>query len=58
MVQLGVWWMKYYDQGRPIRESTQTTVKATAKRKLREREYQIASGMQQGPQVERTALKI
>ncbi len=24
MVQLAVWWMKYYDHGRPIRESAET----------------------------------
>ena len=50
VVEMAVWWIKYYDHGRPIRESTQTTDKATAKRKLQQREYEISTGVHQGSQ--------
>jgi hypothetical protein len=54
LVEVGPWWMKYYDHGRPIRESTRTTDRTEAKRKLKEREGLVAQGLHQGPQVERT----
>ncbi len=57
MVQLAIWWMKYYDHGRPIRESAETTDKAVAKRKLQQREYETSTGMHQGPQVDRTRFE-
>jgi integrase len=54
LVEFGPWWMKYYDHGRPIRESTGTVDRTEAKRKLKEREGLVAQGLHQGPQVERT----
>ena len=54
LVEFGPWWIKYYDHGRPIRESTSTTDRTEAKRKLKEQEGQVAQGLHQGPQVERT----
>ena len=50
-VEQGPWWMKYYDNGRPIRESTGTDDKTEAKRRLKEKEGQVAQGLHQGPQV-------
>ena len=57
LIELGPWWMKYYRQGRPFYESTETEVKAEARRKLKEREGQVAQGLHQGPQVERTRFE-
>jgi integrase len=57
MVELPVWWMKYYDHGRPIRESAETTDRAVAKRKLQQREYEISTGLHHGPQVDRTKFE-
>jgi integrase len=56
-VEQGPWWMKFYDHGRPFRESTGTTDKTEAKRRLKEREGQVAAGLHQGPQVERTKFE-
>jgi integrase len=39
-----VWWMKYYVNGRPIRESTGTRKQTEAKRILAEREGRVATG--------------
>jgi len=54
LVKFGPWWMKYYRHGRPFYESTETADKTEARRKLKEREGQVAQGLHQGPQVERT----
>jgi hypothetical protein len=48
--------MKYYDNGKPIRESTGTEDKNEAKRRLKEKEGQVAQGLHQGPQVARTKV--
>jgi hypothetical protein len=53
-VESGPWWMKFYRNGCPIFESTRTADKVEAKRRLKEREGQIASGVYYGPQAERT----
>jgi integrase len=39
-----IWWVKYYQNGRPIRESTGATKETEAKRFLREREGRVAAG--------------
>jgi integrase len=39
-----VWWIKYYANGRPMRESTGTEKETEAKRFLKEREGRIAMG--------------
>jgi hypothetical protein len=39
-----VWWIKYYANGRPIRESTDTEKETEARRILKEREGQVAIG--------------
>jgi integrase len=38
------WWVKYYQHGRPIRESTGTEKETEAKRFLKEREGRVATG--------------
>ena len=49
--------MKYYRQGRPFYESTETEDKTEARRKLKDREGQVAQGLHQGPQIERTRFE-
>ena len=39
-----IWWVKYYVNGRPVRESTGTTKESEARRLLKEREGRAASG--------------
>jgi hypothetical protein len=39
-----IWWAKYYQNGRPIRESTGTGKETEAKRFLKEREGRVATG--------------
>jgi len=53
----GPWWVKYYRDGRPFYESTGTEDKTEARRKLKEREGQVASGLHHGPQTERTRFE-
>ncbi len=53
-VESGPWWMKFYRNGRPYYESAETTDKSEARRRLKEREGQIASGVYFGPQIQRT----
>jgi len=48
LVEFGPWWMKYYRQGRPLYESTETEDKTEARRKLKQREGQVAQGLHQG----------
>ena len=38
-----IWWVKYYDDGRPVRESTGTTREKKAKTFLRNREGRVAA---------------
>ncbi len=39
-----IWWVKYYRNGRPIRESTGTDKETEAKRSLKLREGDVATG--------------
>jgi integrase len=39
-----IWWVKYYENGRPRRESTGTPKETEAKRFLKEREGRVATG--------------
>ncbi|MBS0167347.1 MAG: tyrosine-type recombinase/integrase [Nitrospira sp.] len=56
-VEFGPWWIKFYDNGRPIRESTGTTDKTEARRRLKEKEGKVSEGLYSGPQVERTKFE-
>jgi hypothetical protein len=40
-----VWWIKYYQNGRPLRESTGTTKETVARRMLRVREGDVEHGI-------------
>jgi integrase len=48
-----VWWVKYYRNGKPYRETTRTTDKSEAKDFLRKRLAEITTGNFNGPTVER-----
>src|SRR5262245_25978605 len=48
-----IWWVKYYANGRPIRESTGSEKETEAKRFLKFREGQVAQGKRVMPQAER-----
>lgn len=48
-----IWWCKYYQNGRPIRESTNTTKETEAKRFLKEREGRVATGQTILPRADR-----
>lgn len=47
------WWIKYYKNGRPLRESAGTDKESEARRILREREGDIASGRPMIPRADR-----
>jgi integrase len=51
-----VWWIKYHRNGRPFRESTQTTDKRRATRILAQRLAEISTGAFVGPQAERITV--
>ncbi len=52
-VEIGPFWIKYYRNGRPFRESTATLDKGEARRKLKQREGEVAEGRFRGLRVER-----
>ena len=48
-----VWWVKYYRNGKPFRESTRTTERSKAQQFLRKRLAEITTGDFYGPRCER-----
>ncbi len=56
-VAIGPFWIKYYRNGRPFRESTATLDKGEARRKLKRREGEVADGRFRGIRVERTKFE-
>ncbi|MDA2910262.1 site-specific integrase [Nitrospiraceae bacterium AH_259_D15_M11_P09] len=56
-VEIGPFWIKYYRNGRPFRESTATLDRGEARRKLKQREGEIAEGRFRGLRVERTRFE-
>ena len=57
MIERGPWWVKYYEDGRPIFRSTRTEDKTEARRKLNKWEGQVAEGLHEGPKYERTRFE-
>jgi hypothetical protein len=51
------YWIKYYRNGKPYRESTQSTKEGDAKRLLKLREGQIVEGKFPGLQAEKTRFE-
>ncbi len=56
-IEAGPFWIKYYRNGRPFRESTATLDKGEARRKLKRREGEVADGRFCGIRVERTKFE-
>jgi len=52
-----VWWIKFYRNGEPFRESTGTTDKRKATRALNQRLAEVTTGKFLGPNIERMGLK-
>jgi hypothetical protein len=52
-----VWWIKFYRNGQPFRESTGTTDKRKATRVLSQRLAEVATGKFLGPNIERIGVK-
>ncbi len=52
-----VWWVKYYKDGKPYRESTRSKKESDAKRFLRLREGQIAEGKFSGIKIEKIGFE-
>ena len=48
-----VWWVKYYVNGRPVRESTGTEKRTEAERFMKEREGRVAAGLPVLPRADR-----
>jgi integrase len=48
-----IWWVKYYANGRPVRESAGTDKETEARRFLKEREGRVATGQPILPRVDR-----
>ena len=57
LVECGPWWMKYYDGGKPIMESTGKLEKREAFLVLRKAEGKVAEGRREGPLVKRTRFE-
>jgi len=57
LVELPTWWMKYYDNGKPIYRSTGQTEKRRAKDELNEAEEKVRKGLLEGPLVHRTKFE-
>ena len=57
LVEHGPWWMKYYDGGKPIYESTAKIEKREALVVLRRAETKVADGQQEGSAVKRTRFE-
>src|SRR4029077_13884810 len=57
LVETGPHWMKYYSEGRPIHESTRTVDRVEAKRLLKEKEGEVATGLYRGPKTERIQVE-
>jgi hypothetical protein len=57
MRELPTWWIKYYQNGRPIRESTRTTKETVARRILRSREGDVEHGIPINPKMGRVTFE-
>src|SRR5215472_13879246 len=54
LVERGPWWMKYYDGGKPIYQSTGKLEKREATLLLRKAEAKVAEGQREAPRIHRT----
>ena len=55
--ELPTWWIKYYQNGRAVRESTGTTKETKARRMLRSREGDVEHGLPVNPKMGRISFE-
>lgn len=53
----GPWWMKFYDQGKPIFLSTKQYEKREAQKALQKAEGKVADGQRESPKVHQTRFE-
>ena len=53
-----IWWVKYYSNGRPVRESAGTADEREAERFLKRREGQVAAGQPLLPRLDRVRREL
>ena len=54
LVETGPWWVKYYDNGRPVQQSTEKMEKREAQAVLKKAEAKVLDGQREGPKINRT----
>ncbi|MCC2641040.1 MAG: putative Phage integrase [Nitrospira sp.] len=57
LVEVGPWWMKYYDNGRPVCQSTGTFEKREAVKVLKKAENNVLEGRRIIPRMQRTRFE-
>jgi hypothetical protein len=57
LVEVGPWWMKYYDNGRPVFQSTGTFEKREASTILKKAEHKVLEGQRVTPRMQRTKFE-
>jgi hypothetical protein len=55
--ELSTWWIKYYQNGRAVRESTGTTKETKARKMLRSREGDVEHGIPINPKMGRISFE-
>ena len=55
--ELPTWWLKYYQNGRAVRESSRTTSERVARRMLRVREGDVERGIPVNPKMDRITFE-
>src|SRR5215831_5033498 len=56
-IAFGPWWMKYYDHGKPIRQSTEQYEKREAQKVLTRAEVKVQEGQREGTRIHRTKFE-
>ena len=57
LIEQGPWWMKYYDNGQPIYQSTEKIEKREAQAVLKRAEGKVLDGQREGPMIHRTRFE-
>jgi len=55
--ETGPWWMKFYDQGKPIYRSTEQYEKRDANKVLQKAEGKVAEGQRESPKIHQTRFE-
>jgi len=55
--EVGPWWMKFYDQGKPIYRSTEQYEKRDANKVLQKAEGKVAEGQRESPKIHQTRFE-